>query len=185
MAYWARCGNHGALHGAGSVANMSNAAIGAGTLAFPYAFRSTGIFLGVALAAFFGVVLWYVIRIGGVGSGDGTAGRDGTVLCVLQPRVTRVRRAGIRGTLQVLTIAAETSGTRSYQDAVRSLLGRGAERVIEISMYLYLFGSCVGAPRACPQHPFRFQACALRPTRAHISVCMYVCRCRGVMRQRT
>lgn len=38
---------------------MSNAAIGAGVLAFPYAFSLTGVMLGPALAVFFAAIMWY------------------------------------------------------------------------------------------------------------------------------
>ena len=51
----------------------------------------------------------------------------------------------LRGTLHILTKAASLTKAKSYQNTVLALMGPTAANIINLSMYLYLFGCCVGA----------------------------------------
>eukprot|EP01052_Picozoa_sp_SAG31_P029490 SAG31_NODE_2936_length_4892_cov_5.112456_3_plen_199_part_00 len=92
----------------GSTANLANAAIGAGVLAFPLAFAEAGLVLGPALTVFFALTLGY--------------------------------------TLHVIATAADAArrtpggSAGSYQEIVKTLLGRRAEKIVIWLQVIYLTG---------------------------------------------
>ena len=67
-----------------------------------------------------------------------------TYLCVQGPLMAAFFGLTMGFTLHVLASVAAVYDSHSYQEAARQSLGVGAERVAETSMYLYLFGSCIG-----------------------------------------
>lgn len=96
----------------GAVANLANAVLGGGVVAFPSAFAATG---------------W----IGGIIACIGFSSAMAATLHVIGSSADLVAR-----------LDGNNSRSRSYQGIVSALLGRTAARVMAVAMTLYLFGSC-------------------------------------------
>ena len=109
----------GAGSGAGfvaSIANLANAAVGAGVLALPYAFKLTGLALAPAIAAVFALLLGYSLHVLAVASDF-------------------AKSKSAKGTMP--------GSAKSYQEIVKVILGDTAEKIIMALQLFYLTGSCI------------------------------------------
>ena len=116
----------------GAVCNVANTALGAGILAFPYAFKESGLALGMILVCVICVLCAY--------------SQEMVVMGVLECKDRRARGG---------------PNVNSYDGMIRSLLGPAWGTVMEILIAIYQFGACVAYILVCADQLHPLLKCAI------------------------